>query len=99
MTQQSNNAQVVEMGMVKGDTHFYFDLVNCLIPSKQAPILMPALIPHLSLFVIESYTYLRNTKPEYARELKLQHETLLRYMRHKVKLLEEDDIGSILQAV
>jgi hypothetical protein len=99
MTAQASSAQIVEMQMIRSDTRFYYDFFNCVTASGQSGILMLCLIPCPSLFVIETYGYFTKTQPTYAQQIRLQHEGLLRSIRNKVKLFEEDDVTKILESV
>lgn len=99
MAQQPSIAHLVELELLNGDSEFYFELVQCILKDRHAHILVPTLIPHLALIVIESYQYFSNKIPGFARDIKLKHQNLIRQMRHKVKMLEEIEIEDTLEAV
>ncbi|NJK78531.1 MAG: hypothetical protein HC876_11685 [Chloroflexaceae bacterium] len=83
--------QLIELEMIKRDTIFYLNLVQNMGKSQKHGILVFGLIPHVSLFIYETFCYFQKNFPDYARTINLKYKTILEHSRHRAKLLEEKD--------
>ena len=83
-------SQSFELEMIKNDSHFYRDILHQVISGGSGSILSLGLLPHFSLFVVETYAYFSSELPDYARILRRQHEDILRASRTRIKLFDDD---------
>jgi len=71
-----NNIQkqlkTLEINLIRKDIGFYDRLMELTLKKESTGILIFGMIPYISLFTIESYTYIKKVLPHYLR-LNLTH--------------------------
>jgi hypothetical protein len=79
----------LEYESIKIDLLFYIDIILNLLRQPSNGILIYGITPFISLFIIESYSYLKKYIPEYAEVLSLANEKIVRTSRMRVKLFDD----------
>ncbi|MFQ5330035.1 MAG: hypothetical protein ACE5D4_08630 [Thermodesulfobacteriota bacterium] len=79
----------IEIDAIRQDAYFCLDLALNLTRHQSSSILFFGLIPYLSLFVVESFEYLRYVFPDYARTLSGNHEKTIRASRMRIKYFDD----------
>lgn len=81
----------VEIELIKQDVGFYFDIMLNLATRQSIGILIFGLIPYLSLFTVETYKYLQNVFPQYARFVSREHKEIITASRMRIKLFDDKE--------
>jgi hypothetical protein len=93
MTTNSNQekSKEIEIDLIISDAYFYDELMR-LISSKQSNgILIFGIIPYISLFTIESYTYIKKVLPHHLRNLSKNNEKIIRNARMRLKFFDDSN--------
>jgi hypothetical protein len=93
MTTNSNQekSKDIEIDLIISDAYFYDELMR-LISSKQSNgILIFGIIPYISLFTIESYTYIKKVLPHHLRNLSKDNEKIIRNARMRLKFFDDSN--------
>lgn len=79
----------IEFDSIRVDAHFYQNLLIQLNSHKSSRVLIFSLIPYLSLFVVETYNFLKNTLPLYSTNLSMSHKKMIIASRMKTKFFDD----------
>jgi len=93
MTTNSNQekSKDIEIDLIISDADFYNELMR-LISSKQSNgILIFGIMPYISLFTIESYTYIQKLLPHHLRNLSKDNEKIIRNARMRLKFFDDSN--------
>jgi hypothetical protein len=93
MTTNSNQekSKDIEIDLIISDAYFYDELMR-LISSKQSNgILIFGIIPYISLFTIESYTYIKKVLPHHLRNLSKDNEKIIRNARMRLNFFDDSN--------
>lgn len=78
-----------EISLIRSDANFYLEFIPQFVKQESAAILIFGLSPYISLFTVESYSYLQSSFPNYAQEIILKHEQIIRSSRMRMKFLDD----------
>ena len=85
----SSLSTLIERDAIRQDLYFYLDLLSNLDRRCASSVLILGIMPYVSLFVVESFKYLRLKFPDYARSVLGSHEGIIRAARMRVKYFDD----------
>jgi hypothetical protein len=90
-----NNIQkqlkTLEINLIRKDIGFYDRLIELTSKKQSNGILIFGMIPYISLFTIESYTYIQKVLPHHLRNLSKDNEKIIRNARMRLKLFDDSN--------
>lgn len=84
----NNNMDNYAWQMIANDTAFYNSLNGELLERESSPVIYLALLPYLSLYVHEGYSFIADRSPEAAEFLRREHTETIRQSRNRIKILD-----------
>ncbi|MEM7715999.1 MAG: hypothetical protein AAF349_20905 [Cyanobacteria bacterium P01_A01_bin.68] len=78
-----------ELKLISDETSFYLDFVSKLPQHKSASILIFGIIPYLSLFVVETYSYIKNKFPYNSYISSIKYMEIIRNSRMRTKFFDD----------
>lgn len=79
----------IELQCIRDDASFLLKLILTLNEHSLHGIFAPNIFPYFSLFILESYKYLKINFPEYAYTLSSQCESIIKTSRLRIKFFED----------
>jgi hypothetical protein len=87
-------ARAAELSLIAADARFFRDLALAPHLASARPVILPALMPIWSMFIVESASYLARDNPG-IKQFMQPHEELLQNSRNRFKLLDDSKMTTL----